>query len=282
MLVTLSTFNDYDFILRSSIRFDLMSSLHDLMLYAIRALGDVIIVYSEMSWTGYAHFHRRKCKPSLYSPFPGVGGLLVRWTILTPGRRSAYAHSVHCNLHRFPEIPRKWPFLGILRKSWKLGFFETPKMAKTRIGGTNMWWSPPNYLLFRYPVWPPKTGFLGFLRKPLFWGDRQPGAHTVRGGVSHPVTLRIRGVYTVHRHRIWFRDVAHSGICTYMNTYTYSTSLGTAEKIAICHICIFRSQARRVSESFVVAWAVPHARCSMNALNVDSVTNIHFAFPETM
>jgi len=38
-----------------------------------------------------------------------------------------------------------------------------------------MWWLPPNYLLFRYPVWPPKTGFLGFLGKPLFWGDRQTG-----------------------------------------------------------------------------------------------------------
>ena len=49
MLVTLSTFNDYDCVLRSAIRFDLMLSLHDLMLYAIRALGDVIIVYSEMS-----------------------------------------------------------------------------------------------------------------------------------------------------------------------------------------------------------------------------------------
>jgi len=49
MLVTLSTFNDYDFILRSFIRFDLMASLHDLMLLAFRALGDVIIVYSEMS-----------------------------------------------------------------------------------------------------------------------------------------------------------------------------------------------------------------------------------------
>ena len=49
MLVTLSTFNDYDFILRSFTRFDLVASLHDLMLYAIRALGDVIIVYSEMS-----------------------------------------------------------------------------------------------------------------------------------------------------------------------------------------------------------------------------------------
>ena len=43
MLVTLSTFNDYDFILRSFIRFDLMASLHDLMLFAIRALSDVII-----------------------------------------------------------------------------------------------------------------------------------------------------------------------------------------------------------------------------------------------
>ncbi|NDC83844.1 hypothetical protein EB093_09340 [bacterium] len=38
-----------------------------------------------------------------------------------------------------PEIPRKWPFLGILRKCVKMGVFETPKMAKTRIGGTNMW-----------------------------------------------------------------------------------------------------------------------------------------------
>jgi hypothetical protein len=27
-------------------------------------------------------------------------------------------------------------------------------------GGTNMWSNPPNYLLFRYPPWPPKWGFL--------------------------------------------------------------------------------------------------------------------------
>jgi hypothetical protein len=60
-------------------------------------------------------------------------------------------------------------------KTRKIGVFETPKSAKTRIGGTRMWWLPPNYLLFRYPVWPPKTGFLGFLGKPLFWGDRQTG-----------------------------------------------------------------------------------------------------------
>jgi len=123
MLVTLSTFNDYDFILRSFTRFDLVASLHDLMLYAIRALGDVIIVYSEMSWPGYAHFHRRKCKPSLYSPAPGVGGLLVRWTILTPGRRSAYAHSVQCNFAQILLNTPKMAIFGYFAKIVKIGVF---------------------------------------------------------------------------------------------------------------------------------------------------------------
>ena len=59
-------------------------------------------------------------------------------------------------------------------------------MAKTRIGGTKMWWLPPNYLLFRYPVWPPKTGFLGFLGKPLFWGDRQTGDSGAESGTVLP------------------------------------------------------------------------------------------------
>lgn len=65
-------------------------------------------------------------------------------------------------------------------------------MAKTRIGGTKMWWLPPNYLLFRYPVWPPKTGFLGFLGKPLFWGDRQPGGfrEPESGTAPNPVQIR--------------------------------------------------------------------------------------------
>ena len=127
MLVTLSTFNDYDFILRSFIRFDLMASLHDLMLYAIRALGDVIIVYSEMSWTGYAHFHRRKCKPSLYSPFPGVGGLLVLRTILTPGRRSACAHSVQCNFAQILLNTPKMAIFGYFAKIVKIGVFWNPE-----------------------------------------------------------------------------------------------------------------------------------------------------------
>ena len=123
MLVTLSTFNDYDFILRSFIRFDLMASLHDLMLLAFRALGDVIIVYSEMSWPGYAHFHRRKCKPSLYSPFPVVGGLLVLRTILTTGRRSAYAHSVHCNLSQILRNTPQMAIFGYFAKIVKIGVF---------------------------------------------------------------------------------------------------------------------------------------------------------------
>ena len=122
MLVTLSTFNDYDFILRSFIRFDLMASLHDLMLFAIRALGDVIIVYSEMSWPGYAHFHRRKCKPSLYSPDPVVGGLLVLRTILTTGRRSACAHSVRVICTILLNTP-KMAIFGYFAKIVKIGVF---------------------------------------------------------------------------------------------------------------------------------------------------------------
>ena len=63
------------------------------------------------------------------------------------------------------DPPGKWPFSR-----------KTPKMPKLRGceiplgGGTNMWSNPPNYLLFRYPPWPPKWGFLDPPPGGWFWG----------------------------------------------------------------------------------------------------------------
>lgn len=82
----------------------------------------------------------------------------------------------NCAFSGFPGDPPKnteissfWgskndPFLG--------GRKNPQKWISTH---TIVWWYPPNYLLFRYPVRPPKTGFWGvFLGGPAkptrFWG----------------------------------------------------------------------------------------------------------------
>ena len=68
-----------------------------------------------------------------------------------------------------PKITQNWPFWG----GSKNDHFWGPKSQKPFSGYTMLWWYPPNYLLFRYPVWPPKTLFLG-----------PKNGHPTRPGVS--------------------------------------------------------------------------------------------------
>ena len=58
-----------------------------------------------------------------------------------------------CRFRRVPENMRNLTFSRFdenLKKTRKKRVFWTFKKR-----GTTMWWLPPNYLLFRYPVWPP-------------------------------------------------------------------------------------------------------------------------------
>jgi hypothetical protein len=67
-----------------------------------------------------------------------------------------------------------------------------------------MWWLPPNYLLFRYPVWPPNHPpggvNLGVFRTPRIRGVFQDPSREMRVSAFH----RNRG----------FRDSASFAFCT--------------------------------------------------------------------
>ncbi|NDC83843.1 hypothetical protein EB093_09335, partial [bacterium] len=72
---------------------------------------------------------------------------------------------------------------------------------------------------------------MGFLRKPLFWGDRQPGAHTVRGGGVTPRHTPDPGGCTCTPSQIQDAECVTFGIRTYMiYIYGIRDTLETAEK----------------------------------------------------
>ena len=141
------------------------------------------------------HISLREMQSFAYSPLSGIPDSLRTW-IFDPRRVSTstswlvvifYVHMeivnfVHVSkmvkFRHFGGYPRKWPKMHILG-----GPFWTPNLGvsicqKPVPGGTIVWWYPPNYLLFRYPVWHPKTLFLvpkhvdppkpGVLGKPWF------------------------------------------------------------------------------------------------------------------
>ena len=83
-----------------------------------------------------------------------------RWRILIlPTKLGPRFRS--CELRNLQNL-QKLVILASIAKSSILGVLaQTPKNTKKphfwtlKKRGTIMWWLPPNYLLFRYPVWPP-------------------------------------------------------------------------------------------------------------------------------
>ena len=142
------------------------------------------------------HISLREMQSFAYSPLSGIPDSLRTW-IFDPRQVSTstswlvvifYVHMeivnfVHVSkMVKFahfggtPENGRKCTFWG---GSKNPPFWRYPICQKPVPGGTIVWWYPPNYLLFRYPVWHPKTLFLvpkhvdppkpGVLGKPCFW-----------------------------------------------------------------------------------------------------------------
>ena len=110
---------------------------------------------------------------------PGVWRITLifdqSWTPSTPSSEPGGIRGAKmCIFRCFPETPQKHPILTPPRK-WPISG-KCPKMPNLRGceillgGGTNMWSNPPNYLLFRYPPWPPKWGFLDPPPGGWFWG----------------------------------------------------------------------------------------------------------------
>ena len=108
-----------------------------------------------------------------------------RWRILIlPTKLGPRFRS--CELRNLQNL-QKLAILANIAKSSILGVWaKTPKNTKKphfwtlKKRGTIMWWLPPNYLLFRYPVWPPNHPpggvNLGVFRTPrirgVFWTRR--------------------------------------------------------------------------------------------------------------
>ena len=109
-----------------------------------------------------------------------------RWRILIlPTKLGPRFRS--CELRNLQNL-QKLVILASIAKSSILGVLaQTPKNTKKphfwtlKKRGTIMWWLPPNYLLFRYPVWPPKWGF---------WTP--PGGGTVYTEIAHFAETRKR------------------------------------------------------------------------------------------
>ena len=105
-----------------------------------------------------------------------------------------------CRFRRVPENMRNLTFSRFdenLKKTRKKRVFWTFKKR-----GTTMWWLPPNYLLFRYPVWPPNE-LGGIPGTPPKWGGLVRGPPN-RGNPE----IRVSGCSAkcAFLHRNGFRD----------------------------------------------------------------------------
>ena len=132
-----------------------------------------------------------------------------RWRILIlPTKLGPRFRS--CELRNLQNL-QKLAILANIAKSSILGVWaKTPKNTKKphfwtlKKRGTIMWWLPPNYLLFRYPVWPPnhppRGVNLGVFRTPRIRGVFQDPSREMRVSAFH----RNRG----------FRDSACFAFCT--------------------------------------------------------------------
>jgi hypothetical protein len=86
-----------------------------------------------------------------------------------------------CSFRGGPEKQRKCQIAGFVKKPKKTRKKRVFWTFKKR--GTTMWWLPPNYLLFRYPVWPPNyVG--GYSGTPPNWGGSGSGPVETGNGVS--------------------------------------------------------------------------------------------------
>ena len=147
-----------------------------------------------LNWMCTFHFgkcnpsHTHRCLEFLTHSVPG-SLILVRfphrlhdlWSYFSTTAKITILARVSkmVKFRHFGGYPRKWPKMHILGGPFWTPNSGYPICQKPVPGGTIVWWYPPNYLLFRYPVWPPKTLFLGpkhvdppkpgVLGKPCFW-----------------------------------------------------------------------------------------------------------------
>ena len=152
---------------------------------------------------------------------------------------------------KYPENGHFWVFCEN-RENW--GFLKPRKWRKPESGAQIC--GDPRRIIYCLDTrsGPQKRGFWGFCENPCFGGTANRVRTPCAGGVYTPRHTPDPGGCTVCT-----VTGSVSECVTFWNLYIYdihiqnSTSLGTAEKIAICHICIFRSQARSVCVTSVVA-----------------------------
>jgi len=154
----------------------------------------------------------------------------------------------------FPKYPENLDVWVFCENREKWGFFKPRKWRKPESGAQIC--GDPRRIIYCLDTrsGPQKRGFWGFCENPCFGGTANRVC-TLCTRCAH--TPSHSGSGCVHVCTLFTDSV--SECCTFWNLYIYaihiqnSTSLGTAEKIATCQVCIFRSQARSVNESFVVA-----------------------------
>jgi hypothetical protein len=116
----------------------------------------------------------------------------------------------------FPKYPENGHFWVFCENREKWGFFKPRKWRKPESGAQIC--GDPRRIIYCLDTrsGPQKRGFWGFCENPCFGGTANRVRTLCAGGVHTPSHSGSGVVHSVHRHRIWFRDVAHSGIRTYM------------------------------------------------------------------